>query len=81
MAEDMHVACPQCGWQPDAEAYWQCHCSNVWDTFATFGVCPNCKHTHKQTQCPFCHRWSPHTDWYGDLPHIDWQSIQADTRT
>lgn len=65
------IMCPKCEWEPDGGAHWMCHCSYVWNTFATYGKCPKCSKVHKQTQCPKCHQQSPHEDWYIDLQNID----------
>jgi RNA polymerase subunit RPABC4/transcription elongation factor Spt4 len=76
MAQEEKVRCPQCEWEPDGGAYWQCHCGHVWDTFETYGQCPNCKTVHRHTQCPMCHRWSPHADWCIDLPPIHFEEME-----
>ncbi len=71
MDREMHIACPQCGWEPDGGAYWSCHCGHRWNTFETAGRCPQCGQHWKDTQCvPHkggCWAWSPHIDWYHDL--------------
>ena len=66
------ISCPKCNWNPDGGAYWVCDCNFVWNTFSTFGKCPNCSKIHKNTQCPSgdclgCGKWSDHLDWYKDL--------------
>ncbi|MEN7546386.1 hypothetical protein AAG747_00610 [Rapidithrix thailandica] len=72
MAEKEHmIQCPKCEWQPDGGSYWSCECGQVWNTFATYGKCPSCSKVHRQTQCPMCHEWSPHPDWYLDLEVLD----------
>lgn len=65
------VKCPKCEWKPDGGAYWQCSsCHHIWNTFATYGQCPQCKKVYKDTQCIACSQWSPHADWYNDLENI-----------
>lgn len=62
------IRCPLCGFPPWPGLTWQCGgdgCGYAWDTFATRGVCPRCHCQWTQTQCPACHRWSPHEEWYG----------------
>jgi hypothetical protein len=29
----------------------------------------------RETQCHECHAWSPHHDWYHDLPPVDVDAI------
>jgi len=41
-------------------------CGTTWHTFWTGGVCPGCGHQWRDTQCPECHRMSPHRQWYHD---------------
>ena len=63
------IRCPLCGFPPWPGLIWQCGgdgCGYSWDTFATRGVCPRCQCQWTQTQCPACHGWSPHEDWYGE---------------
>ncbi len=64
------IRCPKCDWEPDGGKYWACHCGCIWNTFDTYGQCPQCSFVHRQTQCPECAEWSPHADWYVDLPRI-----------
>lgn len=59
------IHCPKCHWQPTSEKLWQCSCLNIWNTFATSGICPKCTKRWEDTCCPKCHRWSAHLDWYG----------------
>ncbi len=59
-----HIRCPLCGWRPGKGDRWQCHCAHVWNTFDTYGACPNCKKQWTETMCPACNRWSKHKDWY-----------------
>lgn len=39
-AAPLAVACPACGWHPDAVARWACDCGFTWNTFDTRGRCP-----------------------------------------
>jgi hypothetical protein len=58
------IRCPKCKWQPRKNDRWACTCGHMWNTFDTGGVCPGCMHQWKDTQCPQCHQWSPHSEWY-----------------
>lgn len=62
----MVIACPKCDWRPPPKARWACSCGHHWHTFATRGVCPRCGKAWRMTQCPACHVWSDHEDWYHD---------------
>jgi hypothetical protein len=64
------IRCPKCEWEPSADDVWACTCYTVWNTFDTYGQCPNCKKVWKETQCQSCSRWSPHPDWYADLSDV-----------
>lgn len=70
----MKVRCPKCSWEPDGNAYWQCHCGHQWNTFETAARCPACGFQHEKTSCvPFaggCHAHSDHLDWYEGLDDI-----------
>ena len=68
---EFKILCPKCEWQPSDRDLWQCYCGHVWNTFHTYGKCPKCGHVHKNTQCRACHEWSPHPDWYVNLPDVD----------
>ena len=60
------VRCPACGWEPKPDDQWTCECRHSWNTFDTGGVCPSCHRQWMETQCPQCHVWSRHEDWYAD---------------
>jgi hypothetical protein len=60
------IYCPRCEYHPVAEDRWSClpKCGTSWHTFWTGGVCPGCGHAWQVTQCPVCHKNSPHKAWY-----------------
>jgi hypothetical protein len=58
------IRCPACGWEPGRDDRWMCACLHSWNTFDTRGVCPECARRWTETQCPKCHAWSKHEDWY-----------------
>jgi hypothetical protein len=58
------IRCPRCGWEPGRDDRWTCTCLHSWNTFETGGVCPACGRKWAETQCPRCHAWSRHEDWY-----------------
>jgi hypothetical protein len=60
------VRCPACKWEPKRDDQWTCECLHAWNTFDTGGVCPSCQRQWMETQCPQCHVWSRHADWYDD---------------
>jgi hypothetical protein len=60
----VRIRCPRCAWEPSRHDLWSCRCLHAWNTFDTGGVCPACRHVWSETQCPRCHEWSPHADWY-----------------
>jgi hypothetical protein len=62
------IRCPACAWEPRREDQWTCGCDHSWNTFDTGGVCPACGRRWAETQCPKCHVWSRHDDWYADDP-------------
>ena len=70
---DIH--CPKCRWEPRALDRWECSCGHVWNTFDTFGRCPKCRHVWRETMCLSCVRWSPHADWYHNLPDVDVEAL------
>ncbi|MDO1448141.1 hypothetical protein Q0590_17840 [Rhodocytophaga aerolata] len=73
------IACPKCSWEPDGHAYWTCSCGISWNTFETYGKCPGCGKIWRDTQCPECAKWSPHVDWYVDLPAIELEKVEKAT--
>lgn len=68
----MRIACPKCEWEPSAGDRWRCApgCDYVWNTFETMGRCPQCGKQWRETCCLECKKWSPHLDWYHDVPDI-----------
>jgi hypothetical protein len=71
----MEIYCPTCEWEPPSSATWTCECGHAWHTFDTQGQCPECGTVWRETQCHECHEWSPHHDWYHDLPPVDVNAI------
>ena len=71
----MDIYCPKCEWEPPPSARWRCTCGHVWNTFDTQGQCPSCDKVWTETQCLACKKWSPHHDWYHDLPPVDMEEI------
>ena len=71
----MDIYCPKCEWEPPASAEWTCECGHSWHTFDTHGQCPECGKVWRETQCHECTVWSPHHDWYHDLPPVDVDEI------
>lgn len=72
----MEIYCPKCTWEPRAESRWMCRCGHAWNTFDTHGRCPACGYVWRDTQCLACHQWSPHADWYHDLPPVDLERLE-----
>ena len=64
MARLKDICCPRCTFQPDSKEQWLCSCGCLWNTFETFGKCPDCCRQWERTQCPSCNKWSAHVDWY-----------------
>ncbi len=69
------IRCPLCEWQPKSSTRWNCGdcghpeyfynaCGAEWNTFATGGKCPGCRHQWKWTMCLHCLGWALHADWY-----------------
>ena len=67
MSSKIKILCPKCDWEPDGGSHWECTCSHIWNTFDTGGRCPRCGKVWEDTQCPTCHKMSPHLDWYKGL--------------
>ncbi|HEY8402064.1 MAG TPA: hypothetical protein VIK89_12420 [Cytophagaceae bacterium] len=76
-----HIRCPKCEWEPSPDDKWQSECGNIWNTFSTYGQCPNCKKVYKQTQCHNCNEWSPHSDWYVDINNIKIEEVISENCT
>jgi DNA-directed RNA polymerase subunit RPC12/RpoP len=78
--EALHgIRCPRCSWKPSATSTWCCEgsggpeppfdwCGMAWNTFATGGRCPRCRHQWRWTSCLGCQQWSRHEDWYERQP-------------
>lgn len=71
----MEIYCPKCEWEPPPDARWRCSCGHRWHTFDTQGQCPECGKVWQKTQCLACSEWSPHHDWYHDLPGVDLEEV------
>ncbi|SDK41671.1 hypothetical protein SAMN05421823_102682 [Catalinimonas alkaloidigena] len=71
----MEIYCPKCTWEPGPHSRWMCHCGHHWNAFETQGRCPQCHFRWQHTQCHACAEWSPHVDWYHDLPEIDLEAM------
>lgn len=69
--ENLEIYCPKCEWEPQADDRWGCKCGHSWNTFDTYGKCPNCGYVWRDTQCLSCIQWSKHHDWYHNLPSVD----------
>ncbi|WP_457651509.1 hypothetical protein [Rhodocaloribacter sp.] len=74
----MRIACPKCAYEPRPFDRWQCDCLTVWNTFDTQGRCPGCGKVWRHTACPRCHEWSPHHEWYHDLPPLDLEEVVSE---
>jgi len=60
-------ACPSCHSAPLLIAGWRCNqCKQLFDTFETRGVCPNCGYTHATTVCADCQELHPMSQWVVD---------------
>src|SRR4051812_25962578 len=61
------IACPFCSFSPPVGLQWRCWpdgCGGDFDTFVTQAKCPHCEAQFLWTQCPACHKTSPHKKWY-----------------
>ena len=57
-------ACPSCRVAPLVGEYWRCQqCQQVYDTFATGAVCPQCGGRSAQTTCVDCRKSAPISEW------------------
>ena len=74
----MKIYCPKCSYEPTPDVLWTCRpgCDYAWHTFDTHGQCPNCFKWWKVTQCPECHVWSPHDEWYHDMPPVETEQAE-----
>lgn len=64
-------ACPNCKTAPPQGAFWVCgKCRKPFDTFATLGLCPNCRVQYTATSCPECGTLHPFNEWmtFGSVP-------------
>ncbi len=60
----LEFACPSCLTPPPIGAHWKCaNCAQVFDTFATGGVCPQCGAQYGRTVCLDCHEQHPMAAW------------------
>lgn len=77
---ELKIACPKCDWEPDGGSHWSCSCGHKWNTFETYGKCPNCTRVWRDTRCPGpaggCGGWSKHVDWYRNLDDIMREQIE-----
>lgn len=64
------IKCPKCNWVPNQEYYWLCTCGQTWNTFSTYGVCPNCSKNWNITMCLSCGQYSAHSEWYQNSNYI-----------
>ncbi len=65
------LECPVCKNPPPLGNLWLCsNCRTGFDTFATQGVCPNCKSQFAVTRCLDCGRMSPLNQWYAPAPDV-----------
>lgn len=69
------IRCPKCKWEPAQEDKWLSLCGNLWNTFTTYGKCPECRKVYHQTQCHCCQQWSRHEDWYEGME--EWSVEEA----
>jgi Zn-dependent protease/predicted RNA-binding Zn-ribbon protein involved in translation (DUF1610 family) len=57
-------ACPSCHTAPLLGACWRCNqCKQLFDTFETRSVCPNCGYAHATTICSDCQELHPMNQW------------------
>lgn len=57
-------ACPSCLIAPPVGGYWKCGtCGQMFDTFQTLAVCPNCAAQYATTMCLDCQVQRPMSEW------------------
>ena len=57
-------ACPSCRTAPPLGAVWKCSkCEQLFDTFASRAVCPNCAAQYPVTTCGDCRKQFPMNEW------------------
>jgi Zn-dependent protease len=62
-------SCPTCHTSPPLGEFWGCsNCKRRFDTFASGGVCPNCKAQFMTTRCIDCGRSHSISEWAGQRP-------------
>jgi Zn-dependent protease len=58
-------ACPSCRTAPPLGEKWKCDlCGQLFDTFQTQAVCPNCAKHFPATMCGECGKWHPMKNWF-----------------
>ncbi len=76
---EVKIYCPRCSWEPRESSRWFCSgCGHSWNTFETAATCPQCGHSHRETQCLSCHRHSPHAHWYHDFTFEVEEAVQLE---
>jgi len=75
---NLEIYCPKCEWEPPSHARWACTCGHAWNTFDTYGRCPECSKVWRETQCLRCSVWSPHHDWYHNLPPVEMEEADVE---
>jgi Zn-dependent protease len=62
-------ACPACKAAPLVGRFWKCgRCGEVFDTFQTRALCPNCSAQVAVTTCPDCRAQNPLSEWIVPAP-------------
>ena len=62
-------ACPSCKAAPLVGRFWTCsRCAEVFDTFQTRALCPNCAAQIAVTTCPDCRAQNPLSEWIIPAP-------------
>jgi Zn-dependent protease/ribosomal protein L37AE/L43A len=63
-ARHQNYACPSCHVAPPVGALWRCsQCQQLFDTFASQAVCPQCGTGYAVTHCPECGVARPISEW------------------